>query len=322
MWLAALCERLVLHLITSAPLRSWLFMSVSTLWICPCPSHPFCNLLENELNEAFDTCSFCICRANMIHFSEKSYPLTECCYLSFNKVLLFFLWQNIVIYLLTFLYSTWENVCWFSIRSWSSFFSFVLCLRLRVKPFSGCQIVKEENLHFLKFYFTTVWSPWAVRYEGRMMRSLTCRLSDCSGQWGRCTGTAWGWRLPALWGLPPGGQVWLALISCWRWGEAWGREEAAVGGTIPAAVPCVGNAARPLSSRAHCRPVSVKTGAKVGETGAAPRGLMDGQPSLPVSEVSQGSLGSLWGILCTHFLGEVSPLLMLKCKQSSLVPAI
>ena len=59
-------------------------------------------------------------------------------------------------------------------------------------------------------------------------------------------------------------------------GEEWGREEAAAGGTIPAgrqrldfaAVPCVGNAARPLSSRAHCPPVSVKTGAKVGEAGA------------------------------------------------------
>lgn len=219
MWLAALCKRLVLRLITSAPLRSWLFMSVSTLWICPCPSHLFYNLLENELNETFDTCSFYICRANMIHFSEKSYPLTEYCYLSFNKVLLFFLWQNIVI-------------CWFSFVQLEKmcvqyqelkqlfFFCFVLCLRLRVKPFSGCQIVKEENLHFLKFYFTTVWSPWAGRCEGRMIRSLTCRLSDCSGQRGRCTGTAWGWRLPALRGLPPGGQVWLALISCWRWGEA------------------------------------------------------------------------------------------------------
>ena len=136
-----------------------------------------------HLTGKWTKCSFYICRANMIHFFEKSYPLTEYCYLSFNKVLLFFLWQNIVIYLLIFLYSTWENVCLFSIRSWSSvfFFCFVLFLRLRVKPFSGCQIVKEETLHFLKFYFTTVWSPWAVRRAGRMIRSLAAGWTSVLG---------------------------------------------------------------------------------------------------------------------------------------------
>lgn len=69
-------------------------------------------------------------------------------------------------------------------------FGFCLFWRLCVKPFSHCQMMKEENLCFLKFCVTTAPFPWAVRCEGEMIKKV-CKESITRGLMG-CLGPTMG----------------------------------------------------------------------------------------------------------------------------------